>query len=491
LLPVVVTAFVAILIRVAAMRPSVLHEDEALYASYGFRVAREADFLLLGGGFALDRPPLLFWIIGATIGVLGDSPVAIRFPNLVFAGVTVAAVCLLARVLGSSRTGSLLAGGLFALSPYAIAFGPTVFEEPGAVALATVALVLAASRHPTLAGVTLGLAVWIKLMAVSYFPVALALLLLIPAQRLPATARYVAGFAAIVGGLFALMAIRTVVFDAEFFLALQYEHIGGVGIVHPGDWLDRAGQWLYWTGLFAVGPAVALCAIGLAFALVGSVLRRQWGPIVLATFVIGYFLLITIAQLPIYDRYVFWLLPPLAVSVAIGWDWAVRRILRSRKRGWVPVVAAILTIAILWPSASVAIRGGYPVAGSGQRTYDGYQQICSWLASRGSSNDIVWNQSLNWHFAYCLASAQIKSYWYPDAAAVADVGTGTYLALTEVDDRGVVDALREEGWCASLVQEFFASDGRANMWVYALEPPADVDTLCPSRADDGPGAVAR
>ncbi len=373
----------------------------------------------------------------------------------------------------------MIAAIAMALSPYAIAFGPSVFEEPGAVALGTVALVLAVANRPIPAGLVLGAAVFIKLTAAVYFPLALVLLVLIPSDRAQRGLRFSLGFAAPVVLLFALMLIRTLVFDAGFFLSLQYQHIGGTGLVPPAEWPDRAKQWLFWIGFFFVGPIVLFWAIGLALSVFASVSRRTWEPLALIAFTVGYFILIVIFRSPVYDRYAFYLLPPAIAAAAIGWGWGIQRLVE--RRGWrlAPVAAVLITLVLLWPTASTAFRGGYPVAGIGQRTYDGYQQICAWVRAHGSSSDIVWNQSLNWHFAYCLADAPIRSYWYPDAAAIATRGAGRFLALTELDEREVVEQLRQQGWCVTLAQEFFASDGLANMWTYDLSPPG-AGSDCPT-----------
>jgi hypothetical protein len=398
---------------------------------------------------------------------------------LVFAAIAVVATYVLVRQLGGGRVGGLMAAIAMSLSPFAIAFGPTVFEEPGAVALGTVALCLAVANRPLPAGMALGGAVFIKLMAAAYLPLALALLLLIPGGRARRTLQFTGAFLALAAVLLALMLIRALVFDTGFFLSAQYQNIGGTGLVAPSEWPQRAEQWLFWIGFFFVGPVVFLLVVGLALSAMSGFSRRKWEPLALIAFVIGYFVLITVFRSPVYDRYTFYLLPPLIAASAIGWDWGIQRLVDQRGSRPLSAVALLITIALLWPGASTAVRGSFPIAGTGQRTYEGYAQICSWVRAQGISGDIVWSQSLNWHFAYCLADAPVSSYWYPDADSIAGAATGRFLALTQVDDPRVIGLLREQGWCVTEVQEFFASDGLPSMWLYELSPPgATMD--CPS-----------
>ena len=125
----------AIGLRLWALDPAILHVDEALYASYGVASIDGRDPLLLHAGYPLDKLPLAFWTLGVVIAAAGEGAIAIRFPGLVSAAATVVAVYLIARELDAGRqVGAVGAALLFALSPFAILFGATVFVDPPAVA---------------------------------------------------------------------------------------------------------------------------------------------------------------------------------------------------------------------------------------------------------------------------------------------------------------------------------------------------------------------
>ena len=59
-------------------------QDEAVYAHSAIRMARTGDWLTPNflGRHALYKPPLLFWLAGLSVKLLGPSPLAARLPSL-------------------------------------------------------------------------------------------------------------------------------------------------------------------------------------------------------------------------------------------------------------------------------------------------------------------------------------------------------------------------------------------------------------------------
>jgi 4-amino-4-deoxy-L-arabinose transferase-like glycosyltransferase len=462
----------AIIVRLAALSPAALHVDEALFASFGLSVARHGNLLLLHFGFPLDRPPLFFWILGGAIALLGDSPITIRLPNLLFSAITVVMTYLLAKDLGGGKVGGIVGAIAIALSPFAILFGPTVFEEPGAVALGMTSLVLSARRRPSLAGVTLALAVAIKLFAAVYLPLALALALVSLGGGRHNAVKLGAAFGLGVAALLGFMALRTVVFGEPWFISLQYGHVGGTRLLPPSEWGARASQWLFWIGFFIVGSgAIAFVAVGIVATVTRSFVARDLSALLLILFSAGYLVLLSVMQSPIFDRYTWYLLPTLMAASGVGWGWAVGTVRNERVRRPLPVLVALVGLVALWPGATAAIRGEFPVAGVQQRTFDGYRRACDWLIAQAAEPQVVWSHSLDWHFGYCLADSPVSRYWYPDGTAIVGTGSAAYLAQTELDDPTVPTLLRAGHWSVDLAYEFIASDGLPNIWLYRITPP--------------------
>jgi 4-amino-4-deoxy-L-arabinose transferase-like glycosyltransferase len=81
--------------------------DEPREASLVVAMATQADKSLpeLAGQAFAEKPPLLYWLGGASVAVLGDSPAAARLPNLAYALLAVLSIAALARRAGGAAAG--------------------------------------------------------------------------------------------------------------------------------------------------------------------------------------------------------------------------------------------------------------------------------------------------------------------------------------------------------------------------------------------------
>ena len=93
--------------------------DDALYARWGVEMARS------GGSFTVTRmgepefakPPLQFWLLAVSFGLLGENDAAARLPSLLMACATLLLVFRLGSRLFDERTG-LTAAALLVVTPY-------------------------------------------------------------------------------------------------------------------------------------------------------------------------------------------------------------------------------------------------------------------------------------------------------------------------------------------------------------------------------------
>lgn len=93
--------------------------DDALYARWGVEMARS------GGSFTVTRmgepefakPPMQFWLLAVSFGLLGENDAAARLPALLMACATLLLVFRLGRRLFDERTG-LTAAALLVVTPY-------------------------------------------------------------------------------------------------------------------------------------------------------------------------------------------------------------------------------------------------------------------------------------------------------------------------------------------------------------------------------------
>ena len=116
---IVLIASAAALFAVGMSTLSLPSLDDALYARWGVEMARS------GGSFTVTRmgepefskPPLQFWFLAVSFGLLGENDAAARLPSLLMGCATLLLVFRLGRRLFDERTG-LTAAALLIMTPY-------------------------------------------------------------------------------------------------------------------------------------------------------------------------------------------------------------------------------------------------------------------------------------------------------------------------------------------------------------------------------------
>jgi 4-amino-4-deoxy-L-arabinose transferase-like glycosyltransferase len=174
-----------------------LHIDEVTYTTVADSVAGGGGVALHGAPFFL-HPPMLFWILGGLVRMLGrpellsDEILSYRPLSVAFSVITCAALIAIVGHATTRRTG-LLAGALFAVDAFAIRFDSRLFLEAPAMtftALAYLTLVLGARRPASgrawaiAAGVLFGCAMLTKDTVLLVFAPAL-LVALVAGRALP------------------------------------------------------------------------------------------------------------------------------------------------------------------------------------------------------------------------------------------------------------------------------------------------------------------
>lgn len=133
--------------------------DEPREADVAWRMSLQPDHAVpsFAGTPIVEKPPLTYWLAGASIATFGNSPWAARVPNLLYALLTVAAVALLARTLfgASAELPAAVLAGSFALSYQVAIWLATDAPLVAAVAVALLGAALGATaeeRGPRLRG---------------------------------------------------------------------------------------------------------------------------------------------------------------------------------------------------------------------------------------------------------------------------------------------------------------------------------------------------
>jgi 4-amino-4-deoxy-L-arabinose transferase-like glycosyltransferase len=116
--------------------------DEPREADIAWRMSLQSDRTLpqLAGTPFLEKPPLSYWMSGAAVALLGDSPAAARTPNLLYALITALAVGALALAMHAQLVPAVLAALM--TSSALMAYRVTIWLAPDAALLAGCALAL-------------------------------------------------------------------------------------------------------------------------------------------------------------------------------------------------------------------------------------------------------------------------------------------------------------------------------------------------------------
>ncbi|HET9330653.1 MAG TPA: glycosyltransferase family 39 protein, partial [Steroidobacteraceae bacterium] len=116
--------------------------DEPREADIAWRMSVQSQHALpeLAGTPFLEKPPLTYWMSGAAVALLGDSPAAARAPNLLYALIAALAIGALAFAMQAQVDAALVAALLG--SSALIAYRVSIWLAPDACLVAGCALAL-------------------------------------------------------------------------------------------------------------------------------------------------------------------------------------------------------------------------------------------------------------------------------------------------------------------------------------------------------------
>jgi len=420
----------AALLRALPLTANRFHPDEALYAAFGRLIASGRDPLL--AQTIVDKPPLPFYLLAGSFGLLGGSEFAARLPTFFASLISVALAYALARRLYGARPASL-AAGLLALSPFAILFSVTLFIDPVLTAFGLWGLWSAAADRPRQAGLAFALALACKQTALFLVPLALALALVtLPASADPRAAlRRIARHLGPLAGALLLAALVIFGWDAlrlQFgapisFWAQGYSDNVPDRLVRAGEVPLRAWAWLDLLGyVTASAPLNAAGLVGLPLLLLTAGRRPNraaLADLVLAGYGLAYLAVYWLLAFNVWDRYLVPLLPLLALllaralfsladSLAAWARWPAAALSR---------IVLALSLAALLPSSATAARSGYPIGGD-HGAYTGLDETARYLNALPYGT-VLYDFWLSWQWNYYLFDAKVYVAWMPNPEALA------------------------------------------------------------------------
>jgi 4-amino-4-deoxy-L-arabinose transferase-like glycosyltransferase len=471
-----------------------LHHDEALYGAWAKSIADGSDPLLLIPW--VDKPPLVLYLLAGSIKLFGPSELALRVPGMIAGLLTVWATYTLARRIYGERA-ALIAAALFALSPFAILFGPTAFTDPWLTLFLVSAAWAALAGRPGLAGALVGLAAASKQQGLFAAPLVIALLVACPTD--PGSVRSTGGR---VRRTAAALGLAVLAFSLVFGLVTYWDSLrwhnrpsywdqslrtyGGVVLASLAEWPQRVGEWAGQVALLFGAWWLTLPVLVAAFWGIvaqdrapASSGRRLAPQHILAGYTLGYLLVHLAFTFQPWDRYLLPILPLICALVGQGLALGWRALQTPTVRAPLRRAAAAFFVGLALYSAGLGVAAGIP-AGSDIGAYHGVAQAAQYLAGQ-PGQPVVYHNRLGWHLDYYLYRLPLTRSWFDspqklasEAARVAKErpDSAQWLALPswEAAQLGALsDALAMRGFAAEPQVEVVAADGKTvDLTLYRL-----------------------
>lgn len=416
------------------------HPDEALYAWFARLIAAGRDILL--AGLTVDKPPLSFYVGAASMLGLGGNEFAARLPAYFASVVSAALVFALGRRLYGARAG-VLAGLLFALSPFTILFAVTVFIDPLLTAFVLWGLWLAAAGRPRWMAAAFTLAFATKQTAVLLVPLGLAFSLL----PLPPRADWRAAVGALWAGLrwlvpgLVLVIVLTVAWDkvrqAPIGMWDQATSDNAPNrLIRSGEVLPRAQAWAellsYGTGAPAVNGLLVAgwpVLLGLSFRRRSRAALADW---LITGYVTGYLAVYWLSAINVWDRYLVPIIPLILLIAArviggladgiwyVGTHWprprppAISHQPFANPPSVIRQLLPALTCLLLLPPALTAARSGYPIGGD-HGAYLGIDETARYIQTLPAGT-VLYDFWLTWEWNFYLFDSPAYVAWMPSPA---------------------------------------------------------------------------
>lgn len=405
-------------LRIAMLTDNRLHPDEALFATLARLIASGSDPLLANTGLLVDKPPLFYAVLAGGVSMCWGCEIAARLPGLLASVVSIALVARVASRLWGSGFASVVAAMVFALSPFAISFGATVFADPQMVMWLLAAVAAISERRVGWGGLFFGLALATKQNAIFALPLVAGIGIV---QGVGDRTDWRDGARSIVRFVLPIAAVITAMVGWEI---ARVSEVGfwaaGVQANNPGrlirsaEVVPRLRAWWGWMEYIGgsgwiTGALVALVGVGVISEVRARANQRgAAATFVLVAFGILYWGLHWLVAFPVLDRYMLVLVPVVSLLVgrAVGLvEQQFTLSTNSKLRVATKIIMGGLVGILLTPSAITAMGSGYPIGGD-HGAYDGFDSATAYLRDLPAGS-VVYHSGLGWSLSYYLLDAPI------------------------------------------------------------------------------------
>lgn len=415
-------------LRISVLVNEPLHQDEALYGYWGRLVSSGQDVTL--ATVPVDKPPLVPYLIAASQLAFGVSEFANRLPVLAASILSIPLLFVLARRLYRDSAVAGIAAAVMAVTPYPILMGATTFTDPVLVAWWLASCWCALGARWGWAGITLAMAFASKQHAVMFAPLVLGLGVLGYWTRsgsqkwYVAVARFVAGLAPVLLVTFAWDALRQAEGAAVGFWSQGVGSYGGLRFIMSPELAMRLDGWAQLHGYVFSWQWFGLVAFFGVLILIGVDLvrwrrtRAAWADLLLFCFAAAYLFLHWLLAFPVWDRYLFPLVPVFGLLLARATvlaarslrQWALTRANgKSIRRVHWGVYGAVL--AALLAGGIGAAQGLVPIGGD-HGAYDGLVDVAAYVRTLPVGT-VLYDRWLSWHYDFYLHGAYVYRAGFP------------------------------------------------------------------------------
>jgi 4-amino-4-deoxy-L-arabinose transferase-like glycosyltransferase len=420
---------VGMAMRLSLLAQEPLHQDEALYGFWGRLIASGQDVQLTT--VPVDKPPLVPYLIAGSHVLFGVSEYAVRLPSLAASILAIPLTYVLAARLYSDRIVSVLAAAVMAVSPYPVLMGATAFTDPVLVVWWLLSCWCSLGRRWACAGFTLGLGFASKQHAAALAPLVLGLGMLGYSLQQDRSRWYAAITRFSVGLLLGLIpvfvwdALRQAGGAAVGFWSTGVASYGGLRLIRSPELATRFEDWLRLHGYVFAWPWFGvLVFVGVVILLELDIVRWRKSKVAVADmtlicFAIAYVLFHWLLAFPVWDRYLYPLVP--VFGLLLGRCAAVffralkkqasciRRIKMFEKA---QRVLLCLVFAVLLGGGLGAVLGQVPVGGD-HGAYDGLVDVVAFLQTLPVGT-VLYDRWLSWHYDFYLFGAYLYRAGFPD-----------------------------------------------------------------------------
>lgn len=497
-MPALVILFFGLALRATPLTQNRFHPDEALYATFARLIASGRDPLL--STVVVDKPPLPFYLMAASMSIFGGAELAARLPTLFASLIIIAVIYKLADTLYDKTTANL-AVLILALSPMAILFAITLFTDTLLAALLCFSLLMAARQKWAGAGWAFGLAFACKQTALFFLPLIITVSALEWIHRrargerrqyevnsaisaLSAVKNFLLPFAFCVTAIFLWDYIRHAPIS---FWTQGYADNNPGRLVRSNEIWPRLSAWIELLQYLTGSPAAnAIVIVGLPFLLLFS--QRSLPAVYdfifagfTITFLAGYWLL----AFNVWDRYLLVLTPIVALLMGrlieriVCGVWRIaNRLLPAPARNTPHATSFIVHLSLficLLPPALTASRSGFPIGGD-HGAYDGIDEIAKTLHTVPAGS-VLYDHWLSWELGFYLFDGPAYIAWMPGPGALADdlrsFGrlSPRYIVAPSWESFSEMQTVIEEaGFTVEVIQQSYRRDGSLSFTLYQIKP---------------------